>query len=1662
MAGLPPFNQRKDEDHSPEEKDKLARAKEAKSGIDSAREGLWGPSSTKGQATFKGDQASAYADKIIKNLRIVTDKDGIDQAVTLLKTLNNNERKLVEEELSHRLHKDFRQWLRQRVMPVGHHQIRHSNEDIARIETALDAPEGKADFAGHVKVLLGRLQDTRSKDVENALLHVVAGLDAKEIRESGLIKPLRQCQVMSENGRSALDTLLAGRDVWTKNEMLSRELAELGLKTKNVDIFKDAMQSAKARQFYATPAGSKHIDEAFSAPWEARDKEIAHDYAKINDTQLLTDLRMYQFSVHPSPEAITERLKHTSESERKLFLQGRHVADNTFAEKKGKDLEAHVYHNTVDAALHDAAKGDTKLYYKWRRILSGTDKETEKQATEIDQIIADNKANVSGLEAVRHLEAAVKKYPDLEKRLPKDELNKAFERIAASAQFAAVSGEAWKDLTNPENLNPMSMLTSLPERFHQKQEMGQAIIANSAEALRKQCLSQGHFSLEQKLFIAGQNKLTAQDLLSLPKTEKQALLNNQYAKAIQQAVFGDSKQQEFVKEILAQDKPELSQLETIRAFAVGLGDGKEKIERLLQTSSAEQRKHISDAYFHKYKSLMTTDVLNKVDNPVDKTRMAQFLRHAVDTDREKLLQAQVEQTRHRGAFDWASEAWSPDQRLTDKYLRNAENFYQDFRAGLTDKQKTQFDNLPPEKKQQLSEALERFWATQKDALKNKEEFSEASADAALTVVAVGASILQPELSLALVARCGAMSAIGRVAIKESVMGTDFDRSPASYQKELYKGGMAGIINAFGGEVFTTGRLMPMSKFAGAASNAAEKTIAHLSKDQAIKSVLAADAEQLLASNLEKTGLDKVFGTHGACMQDARQLARQIAPGAGKEQTEIIAQTIQAQRRAEILSSSVGKTWHEADQFGQSIAASAAGATLTEVASTAAGYESSTTLWDRIKGSAAAGAVGGAIFHGAIKTTTAGAKALPFNIGKDKGGHFFIGKDTYVRERDGTVRKISRPYEFYENVNQAPEILTSTTALTDAAYKQSNDLSKNGELNEPFLEGTVIAGTGRLVSRDGTISAPWAATLVNTSTDKILQSTFKEAEALLRKTPNISTANKLKVLAKLAHSKFDLDVDLPPAQKQKLMDDLLAQLHNTHKGEGIAIGEFIQRGIGGCTQESVLFKALCDKYAPEANAKLISGNGVNAGDIVNHMWVQSGDKIYDLRRGVIGDDAAKHTNIYKQASIMSTKARFRRGQIDETQLVPGARVGHDGESGYKVLAREGDKVTITHDAAVSASREELIKNNPELTHATDSGRLSIGAQVKWRNPTTGRLEDGWSVHYLDSNGKVILHKPDAITRTVGKDSLYRVIPESAYLQPIPILDGSTIEMFDEANQRLQCMKNTPRSQFVADTHFSSPTDVARRLVELNNLRDQYLGRNKTQDKDQRKQLKERLLEICDMLLTKGELSVIAERARKAAELTAKQAKQAADTAARDGLKTWLDPKQNSDISTLVPDLLDSNNIPVEPFKSAIDNAASKANVTNASTIQSNLKTLGSNNKDLVDRLIRLSKSHDVDLEKLLTTADLGSNPQKCNAVLKRYEDALAQSKGLTQASFPQLTKEQFAEIQQNIDACYRGIRNGIYDNLEVSQNGLDSIERVNTSLSTLQGISTGEISPATIL
>ena len=343
-----------------------------------------------------------------------------------------------------------------------------------------------------------------------------------------------------------------------------------------------------------------------------------------------------------------------------------------------------------------------------------------------------------------------------------------------------------------------------------------------------------------------------------------------------------------------------------------------------------------------------------------------------------------------------------------------------------------------------------------------------------------------------------------------------------------------------------------------------------------------------------------------------------------------------------------------------------------------------------------------------------------------------------------------------------QAIREAAPISELARTQTNTMSARGEIGQRLEDGFTMAGSGRFISADGSFSAPWAATTVHEGSS-LMQKTLQEAAAFMEDHKALSLDEKKIKLTQFVENTFRKNATDSSCDHNQLHDALLTQFLSEHKGKRVDMDEFIQRGLGGCTQQSVLLKVLGDRLLPEAKFRLISGNGSDGSDSRNHVWIQSGERIYDPRQRVYGERYAELRDTYKAASEMGKSARQGKDSgLANESLAVGQRIGYGHNEGWKIqsISRDGKLVSITHDAALKTSAASLQQANPDL-------KLTLDREVKIARQN-GVLEDGWYLKGIDGRtGELILHKPDAVKQVLPMEKLSRNIPEMAHKGAVKI-------------------------------------------------------------------------------------------------------------------------------------------------------------------------------------------------------------------------------------------------------------------------------------------------------
>lgn len=316
------------------------------------------------------------------------------------------------------------------------------SEDYLKLESILNRKDNKSDESGQVRLALNKLeeasarQDARSGVIIWAVGKVVPGIEMmnrygdsqdsihrnnaeadirksigaltssqiKELKEAygqnykdkdgrpiDLEKKLLSDPNMSQATKAALHILFQGIDKRTGNDpdavQNTLKLAQIGLASKNIDIFKDAMQTApaEARKQFEQNGGYQQIDKAFSGD----DKAMAQTYAEQGSGNLAYLIEGNNHWYHTNRDEITRLVStQASEIDSRRYTTGKELNDKNKLPTNEEERKSLEFYKKVNEGLK--AAGSPREVALWENKLM-------KSATVITQALESHKeANFIG------------------------------------------------------------------------------------------------------------------------------------------------------------------------------------------------------------------------------------------------------------------------------------------------------------------------------------------------------------------------------------------------------------------------------------------------------------------------------------------------------------------------------------------------------------------------------------------------------------------------------------------------------------------------------------------------------------------------------------------------------------------------------------------------------------------------------------------------------------------------------------------------------------------------------------------------------------------------------------------------------------------------------------------------------------------------------------------------------------------------------------------------------------------------------------------------------------------------------------------------------------------------------------------------------------------
>ncbi|MFN8657778.1 MAG: hypothetical protein U0105_15670 [Candidatus Obscuribacterales bacterium] len=1245
---------------------------------------------------------------------------------------------------------------------------------------------------------------------EKSILHTLQKLDSKQIAELNLKFDNPH---LSSATKEAIHVLLNGKDKLEGNPpTFAKQLAEIGLRHHRLDIFMEAMQlNPEARKEFSTPAGMERLQKVFTDPLEL---STAQDYAQFGHLSLASRIEGNGRIFRTNKALIEDAIAHVEPAERKLFQEGHHeFTTGGIGPKEPYEQRISRYYRDIHEALNEASGFNDKAQLDaWENALLG--RKTEVKVADVFKRNEENLLDhafasvfnshgkaAAKVEALAHMSPSEQDsyrkdvkfrttvdnlvsqhlQPGLEQELARDVLRNirdgkppvnSFDRVLLDqlhgekglvgfaniekafdedpSRFRGASGKFNSELKNvlEARMHGVSFGAGFPEESHQ--------------TLLDSFMQTGRLPIRISETLLPDNSRVMKDILGASAQDRERLLDPHPLDPkdieVQDKLLGTGEKREFLLRMMKQRPPEKS-LETmhpedrLRAFAVGAGDSQDGLREYLSTLTPTQIRDASHAYFNKYGHRdMGKDVLDKMP-PTDQIAFRNLLSNVGVTPQQELIDARHVADKSGSLADGVHERiWDRSQIAADEKLDEADRVLAKYgKSNVTEKQRQEFH-----------EALNKYYQAEKDYINSKSGAAKALVDSSVTLATMAATLLVPEVTIGFLVTSSAGGAATSIGVHALYEGKSAKLDREGLVKYGVEGALVGPLAVVGPEHFgLTGAFRISEKVA---ERAALEAIT-----QKGVSALKPDAEKIISRGLQDlTDVQAVAG--GKHTKDAiDKLVKQVTVDGGVD--PVLEKAILEKLQANIKQGAVSRL--EAEQLLRNASGAALSNVAGESVQEAAGLVSSDDLLSSLPQSAVQGAVMYKVFGvtGALASKLFGHIEPPHVLlARDSHGELIVGKGTVIQFANGKEWVADRPYVLgpQDKVDLRPRLKEGGHQLDLSSFKgspvaadaapimpearaQSNKLQTRGEIGEPLQPGFTLAGKGRYVSADGSSSSPFAATVVDLPNDKVLQKTLDEARAYMGRYHNLTAEQQQARLTQFVESKF-MQTAVPGDKVQSIADANYMQFIKANGGKRVNLGEFIERGTGSCTQQAVLLKFLGDELLPQAHFRLVTGNGADGSNTVNHMWVQSGDRIYDPRQGTHGDFYSARHDRYKAASQMPAEARFG---VSPVNIELGAHVALEGESGWTVVKTVGKdgKVTIMHDGAMTINEKDLLTANPGL-------QLKVGESVHLRKPD-GTMDSGWQIRSRDQHsGELVLFKKDAVVMRVSPEQLLRNLPELA--------------------------------------------------------------------------------------------------------------------------------------------------------------------------------------------------------------------------------------------------------------------------------------------------------------
>lgn len=716
-------------------------------------------------------------------------------------------------------------------------------------------------------------------------------------------------------------------------------------------------------------------------------------------------------------------------------------------------------------------------------------------------------------------------------------------------------------------------------------EFSYATIPGRQAEFAQQLFKTGTMPLELKVDLNRSDQAARfNDILSASEQDKARLLNpnpDKETKRFQDTVLGSKEDREVLAFALKQGK--LTEADQFRSFVNGKQKTPEELKDMLSKMTPEQRQDLANEYFTKYKTLISTDVIDKVPAQ-EKFRFRELLAPTEAHVRQVVLDAREERDKHSSPADaLMSKVWDKSKLGADEAQAKLDKFVKEHA--------NEIENLTPEQRKQFNDAVANYQTALKNYVDSKGAFAENLVDAAITITAVGGAVFTGGTSLALLAAIGVGGAGFRVAAMKAIEGTDFKDTPENIFRQAFKGFIAAELGFVGPQQLGFNGLTKLGS--AVAIRSSENLVTKMAQAGIGNTLFKGGTEatqQLIAKELAT--LSRQAAIIGGKESEAlvqRVSAAVLKDGVSPAEKALFEQAIRQEVKEQVVTGIRNKLINETESYLLNVAAATTGSVGAEFAATLVGLEDPLTLWDRAAGSAVAGLGGVTVFHFTFKGAAASFKGAKAILGKDSNG-LFAGEGTIIKHADGRTTEVpaGEKYRFQkgdkvvEDLNtvppgekgkntkgndevsgtrpRQPEESAENSAKPPAKQEQTprERITNDGDAGSTKKAGEVPKAT-RLDTPDGRPS--------DSGRKDFIQEKFKhltEAERTKAREAVLSDLKEVKASTTLkgpegkplsAYDKLMADPNMSPAQKERVID-LLADVREHYASYRTADGKML--------------------------------------------------------------------------------------------------------------------------------------------------------------------------------------------------------------------------------------------------------------------------------------------------------------------------------------------------------------------------------------------------------------------------------------------------------------------------------------------------------------------------